>query len=89
MASPTRGQCFHLRLRRAHHDPVGRRIDGHQVPGLDVRLVEAREEAMGLEGLEVGVDVLGPILGVHEPVEAVTRAVVCVSVLDPDLDPAR
>ena len=50
------------------HRPVRRGVDGEIVGGLDVRLVEAGEDTLGVGGLELGVHVH---LVVHRVLEAV------------------
>jgi hypothetical protein len=62
------------RRRVGDHLPARRRGDLEEVAPLDVGLVEAREEAMGLVRLEVGVGVLRAVLGVDEAVEAVAES---------------
>ena len=69
----------------AHHRPVGRGGHRHAVGGLEVGLVEAGEEAVRRVGLELGVEVLGPVLGIEELVEALAGVVVGSLVGDPDL----
>jgi len=64
--------------------PFAGSAHGEAVAGLNVRLVEAGKEPVRFEGFEVGVEVLPPIFGVDELVEAVTRVVVLVLVLDLD-----
>ncbi len=60
----------HLPL-RADHRPGGRCVDRQPVRGLQVRLVEAREETVSGERLEVRVAVLLPVLGIDETMEPV------------------
>ena len=60
--------------------PVRGRVDRQVVAGLQVRLVEAGEEAVGVVRLEVAVEVLAAVLGVDELVEAVAGVVVLVLV---------
>ena len=69
--------------------PVGRGADRDRVGPLEVGLVEAGEEAVRLERLEVRVDVLRAVLRVDEVVEAVAAAVVLVLVGDLDLGRRR
>ncbi len=64
--------------------PSGRRGDAELVARLDVRLIEAREQPVRLIGLEVGVDVLGAVLGIHKAMEAITGRVVVIDVSDAD-----
>ena len=52
--------------------------------GLEVRLIEAREQAVRREWLEIGIDVLETILGIDEVVESVTRGIEVVAVVDGD-----
>jgi len=65
-------------------DPVPRSFDRQAVGGLQVRLVEAGKELVGVVGLEVSVEIDEPVLGVLETVEA--RARVAVGVRESDLD---
>ena len=69
--------------------PVGRGPHGDGVGPLEVGLVEAGEETVGLERLEVRVEVLRAVLGIDEVVEAVAAAVVRVLVDDLDLGRRR
>ena len=71
--------------RRGRDDPpAARRGHVEVVRGLEVGLVEAGEEAMRREGLEVRIQVLEPVLGIDEPVQAGPARIECV--VDVDLD---
>ena len=66
----------------ATHAHAGGHAHRDRVATLDVGLVEAREQAVCLVGLEVGVGVLLAVLGIDEVMEAVTSRVVVVDVDD-------
>ena len=82
-AEPPVGQLLARGLARVRDQlPLGGRVDGQRVARLEVRLVEAGEEAVAVVRLEVGVEVLAAVLGVDELVEAVAGVVVVVLVDD-------
>ena len=60
-----------IRRRGVGHDlPAGRRLHGEGERRLQVGLVEAREDPVGVERLELGVEVDGPVDRVDEAVQA-------------------
>ena len=63
-----------VRTRVRDHDPLLGNLDGEGERRLDVRLVEAREDAVGVEGLELRVGVAALVDGVDGAVQAGARA---------------
>ena len=55
------------------HHPLGRGGDDERDAGLEVGLVEAREDALGVGGLELGVEVHLVVDGVDHAVQALAR----------------
>ncbi len=79
--------CFvSIELLRSRHDfPRGRSEHRNPVGGLEIRLIEAREDPVGRVRLELGVDVLAAVDRVDEVVDPLAGLVVEPLVHDPDL----